>query len=223
MLIIVSSKSSFKKNSGYVEYKIENKIYREELIPSKLLNPKLNFKYLNPVQSVFFKYYQDGSALIATPTSSGKTVCAIHFLQKHNGFKVYTVPTKALANEIYRFLRRIFRKVDLRTGDVIEEAYEISSDLVVCTYESLVLSLRNRSWGYNASCIVIDEIHFIFSNRGSSVEEIVAFLKGRTDILGLSATLPRYLEIAEWISAKLIIKSDFRPVPIIKTEEDLTL
>lgn len=221
MLIIVSKNSVFKKDGGYVEYTLDGKTYKESLISAKLLNSKLSFEYLNPVQTVFFKYYQDGCALVATPTSSGKTICAIHFIQKHEGLKVYTVPTKALANEIYRFLRGIFRKVDLRTGDIIEEAYEITSNLVVCTYESLVLSLRNRSWGYSAGCTIIDEIHFVFSNRGGSIEEIVAFLKGKSDILGLSATLPRYLEIAEWIDAKLIIKSDFRPVPIIKTEEDL--
>jgi len=221
MLIIISENSKFNKNEGYVIYEINDKTYKEDLIEAYLLNPKLDFKFLNPVQTVFFKFYENGSALIATPTSSGKTICALHFIQKHYGLKVYTVPTKALANEVYKFLKKIFDKVDLRTGDVFEEVEEISSDIVVCTYESLVLSLRNNGWGSNADSIVIDEIHFLFGNRGSAIEEIVAFMKGKCDILGLSATLPRYLEIAEWIEAKLIIKSNFRPVPIIREEEQL--
>ncbi|MEO0143929.1 MAG: DEAD/DEAH box helicase [candidate division WOR-3 bacterium] len=221
MLIIISEKSKFTKEGGYVEYKKDGKTFRENLLPAKILNEKLTFEFLNPVQTIFYKFYEKGSALIATPTSSGKTICALHFVQKHQGFKVYTVPTKALANEIFRFFKKIFKYVDLRTGDIIEEAYEIKSDLVICTYESLLLSIRNKGWGYNAKALVIDEIHFVFSNRGSAIEEIVAFMKDKVDILGLSATLPRYEEIAKWISAELIIKSDFRPVPIIKSIEEL--
>ncbi len=223
MFIIISSESKFKLDGGYVIYSVDGKNYKEELIPASLLNPKLDFKYLNPLQTVFYKFYKSGCALIATPTSSGKTVCALHFIQSHKGFKIYTTPTKALANEVYKFFKKIFSNVDLRTGDIIEEAYEIKSDIVVCTYESLLLSLRNKGWGYNANAIVVDEIHFVFTNRGTIIEEIVAFMKGKADILGLSATLPRYNEISEWISANIVIKSNFRPVPIIKFEEDLKI
>ncbi len=223
MLIIVSEKSKFGKDGGYVEYIKDGKKFREELINAKVLNKNLNFEFLNPVQTVFYKFYKVGSALVATPTSSGKTICALYFIQKHKGFNVYTVPTKSLANEIYKFFKKIFHKVDLRTGDIIEEAYEISSNLVICTYESLLLSIRNKGWGYNARALVIDEIHFVFSNRGIAIEEVVGFMKGKVDILGLSATLPRFLEIADWISAELIIKSEFRPVPIIRYQENLNL
>ncbi|MCX7947744.1 MAG: DEAD/DEAH box helicase [candidate division WOR-3 bacterium] len=223
--IIVKEESKFTKEGGYVVYVENGKEYKEDLISAELLNPKLNFKFLNPVQTVFYKFYENKSALVATPTSSGKTICALHFIQKHIGLKVYTVPTKSLANEIYNFFKKIFINVDLRTGDVIEEAYEIRSDLVVCTYESLLLSIRNGGWGYNASAIVIDEIHFIFSNRGSAIEEIVAFLKmkDKADILGLSATLPMYMEIARWIEAKLVIKSNFRPVKLIINTQQIKL
>lgn len=223
--IVVKEDSKFTKEGGYVIYYVEKEEHREDLIRAKLLNPKLNFEFLNPVQTVFYKFYEKGSALVATPTSSGKTICALHFIQKHSGFKVYTVPTKALANEIYSFLKKIFKDVDLRTGDVIEEAYEIKSDLVVCTYESLLLSIRNGGWGYNAIAIVIDEIHFVFSNRGSAIEEIVAFMKMKedVDILGLSATLPMYMDIAKWIGAKLVIKSNFRPVKLITTKQQIKL
>ena len=223
MLIIISSESKFKPDGGYVIYNVDGQNYKEELIPASLLNPKLDFKYLNPLQTVFYKFYESGSSLIATPTSSGKTVCALHFIQSHKGFKVYTTPTKALANEVYKFFKKVFSNVDLRTGDVIEEAYEMTSDIVVCTYESLVLSLRNKGWGYYADAIVVDEIHFVFTNRGTILEEIVAFMKNRVDILGLSATLPRYKDISDWLSAKLVIKSNFRPVPIIKTNENLEI
>ncbi|MEO0223867.1 MAG: DEAD/DEAH box helicase [candidate division WOR-3 bacterium] len=223
MFIIISSDSKFKLDGGYVIYNVDGQNYKEELIPASLLNSKLDFKYLNPLQTVFYKFYNSGSALIATPTSSGKTVCALHFIQSHKGFKVYTTPTKALANEVYKFFKKVFPNVDLRTGDVIEEAYEIKSDIVVCTYESLVLSLRNKGWGYYADAVVVDEIHFVFTNRGTIIEEVVAFMKDRVDILGLSATLPKYKDIAEWINAKLVIKSNFRPVPIFKTDEDLKI
>lgn len=221
--IVVKEDSKFTKEGGYVVYIENGKEYKEDLIKAELLNPKLNFKFLNPVQTVFYKFYENDSALVATPTSSGKTICALHFIQKHDGFKVYTVPTKSLANEIYSFFKKIFKNVDLRTGDIIEEAYEIKSDLVVCTYESLLLSIRNSGWGYNAVAIVIDEIHFIFSNRGSAIEEIVAFVKTKekVDILGLSATLPMYIDIAKWIDAKLVIKSNFRPVRLITTTHQI--
>ncbi len=190
-------------------------------LPSHKVHSKLSFPTLNPIQSVFHVKYVSGSALVATPTSSGKTVCAIDFMNKHEGLKVYTVPTKALAHEIYDKLKEIFGNVDIRTGDTIEDFLDITSDIVVCTYESFVLSLRNRSWGYRANAIVVDEIHHVFSSRGSVVEEAIALLKGKKDILGLSATLPRYEEIANWIEADTVVVGKWRPVPIVRREHSL--
>ncbi len=220
-LIVLHEDSKFDGRSGKVVY-IENGNRREmDLIPASEVDENLPFPVLNPLQTLFHEKYGEGSALVSTPTSSGKTVVAIDFMKRHRGLRVYIVPTKALAEEIHRTLQKIFGRVDLRTGDVMEDYLEIKSSTVVATYESFVLSLRNRGWGYRAGSLVIDEIHHVFSGRGNVVEEAVAMMRDRVPILGLSATLPRDTEIADWIGARLHIRGNWRPVPIVKKNHNL--
>ena len=220
-LIVLHEDSKFDGKSGKVVY-VENGERKEmDLLPAKEVDEKLPFEVLNPLQTLFHVKYKEGSALVSTPTSSGKTVVAIDFMKRHRGLKVYTVPTKALAEEIHRTLTKIFGNVDLRTGDVMEDYMELKSSIVVATYESFVLSLRNRGWGYRARSLVIDEIHHVFSGRGNVIEEAVAMMKGKVPILGLSATLPRDIDIAGWIDARLHIRGTWRPVPIIKKTHNM--
>ncbi len=175
------------------------------------------YKSLNPLQFVFYKFYIMESSrenvLVVAPTSSGKTGVALLFMGNRG---VYAVPTRSLANEIYKTFVRIFgeNRVGLRTGDVFEEILE-DKDITVCTYESLANALRtNKVWV--KAPVVIDEIHHIYKERGVVIEEILGHLNYRklSPILFLSATVPKPQDLAHLIGAKLLIESSYRPVPI---------
>ena len=219
--------SSFDGKSGKLVYRIENEqagVIEEPLVPVKETDLKLPFEVLNPIQSAFYRHYGGGNALVSAPTSAGKTGIALIFFHRHpEGRLVYTAPTKALVAEKAKELKAIFGKVDIRTGDVIEEFKPVSSRIVVSTYENLALALRNRApWTADISAVVVDEVHALLSNRGQVVEEIITelLLEG-IDILALSATVPGASKLANWLKAELYIKSHWRPVPLERTVEPL--
>ncbi len=175
------------------------------------------YKSLNPLQFIFYKFYIMESSrenvLVVAPTSSGKTGVALLFMGNRG---VYAVPTRSLANEIYKTFVSIFgeNRVGLRTGDVFEEILE-DKDITVCTYESLANALRtNKVWV--KAPVVIDEIHHIYKERGVVIEEVLGHLNYRKlfPILFLSATVPKPQDLAYLIGAKLLIESSYRPVPI---------
>ncbi|RUM30466.1 MAG: DEAD/DEAH box helicase [Aquifex sp.] len=217
---IVLEKSEFKVNppSGKLVYKkVSGKPKTEDLIKGKKVDERIPYELLNPIQTLFYKEYKGGNALVSAPTSAGKSLTAFLFLREKEGIKVFTAPTRSLVYEKAKELRELFgKRVEVRTGEVFELYKEIKSEVVVATYESLALALRNRAnWIEYTKGVVIDEIHQLMGNRGWILEEIITFLlEGNYEILGLSATLPGAEELAKWIKAELFIESRWRPVPL---------
>src|SRR5271170_356829 len=78
---------------------------KEDLIDTSTFPlAKFPFDKFNPVQSRIFDYYdKDNNLIIASNTSSGKTVVAemmlSHEIRKRGGKGLYLVPLKALAQE----------------------------------------------------------------------------------------------------------------------------
>ena len=217
-LLLESSSFSLSPPGGELVYKTPaGRPKREKLTEAEELGGNVPYRLLNPLQTLFFKKYKDSNALVSAPTSAGKSLIAYMFLKDKKGTKVYTAPTKSLVHEKAVELRKLFgKKVDIRTGDVIELFKRTSSDIVVATYENLSLALRNRvQWAIEAQAVVIDEIHHIMGSRGWVLEEVIAYLlESGSEILGLSATLPGAQELAKWIKAQLFIESFWRPVPL---------
>jgi hypothetical protein len=57
---------------------------------------------------------------------------------------------------------------------VVENFKEVSGELVVCTYESLVQAFRNSArWVKELSAVVVDEVHQI--KKRWVVEELLAY------------------------------------------------
>ncbi len=218
--LILLETSSFNLNppSGKVVYKRPaGKPVEEDLVPSNEVSSSIPYPLLNPLQSLFFKFYKGGTALVCAPTSAGKSLTAYIFLKEKEGRKVFCAPTKSLVYEKAKELRKLFRKkVDVRTGDLFDVIRGVRSEIVVSTYENLSLALRNRApWTEEIGGVVIDEIHSLVNSRGWVVEEIIALLRERgIEILGLSATMPGANELAKWIEADLFIESRWRPVPL---------
>jgi ATP-dependent RNA helicase HelY len=145
-----------------------------------------------------------GGVLVSAPTSSGKTVVAEYaiFRALRDGSKViYTTPLKALSNQKYHDFVREYgeRTVGLVTG---ENTINDEAPVVVMTTEIL----RNLIYEDPARLdlvryVVLDEVHYIDDfPRGSVWEEIVIQAPRSIKLIGLSATIGNYREVAEWMA-----------------------
>jgi ATP-dependent RNA helicase HelY len=145
-----------------------------------------------------------GGVLVSAPTSSGKTVVAEYaiFRALRDGSKViYTTPLKALSNQKYHDFVREYgeRTVGLVTG---ENTINDDAPVVVMTTEIL----RNLIYEDPARLdlvryVVLDEVHYIDDfPRGSVWEEIVIQAPRTIKLIGLSATIGNYREVAEWMA-----------------------
>jgi len=219
-LIRVLESTLFSAQGGTVEF-LEDGDFKSFPVEKGSKVKEFPYPYLNPIQSVFFWKYQGGNALISSPTSSGKTLITLLFRKKNpHGRLIYTAPTRSLIYEKHKEFKKLFGKIGLRTGDLVEELSEIKEKTIVSTYESLVSAARNKSqWFEEAEAVVIDEIHIVKDpTRGAGIEEIVSYcLKENKSLLCLSATIPGAKELADWINASILIESEWRPVPLERT------
>ncbi len=163
-----------------------------------------------------------GGVLVSAPTSSGKTLVAEYaiFRALKEGVKVlYTTPLKALSNQKYHDFVREYgeRAVGLVTG---ENTINDEAPVVVMTTEIL----RNLIYEDPARLdlvryVVLDEVHYIDDfPRGSVWEEIVIQAPGTIKLVGLSATIGNYREIADWMAENRggmeTVFHDVRPVEL---------
>ncbi|MGB9638561.1 MAG: DEAD/DEAH box helicase [bacterium] len=236
--ILENSCFDLKKNKFDIYYKIENKIEKEKCIKIEdNLKEFIPYEYLNPIQTIFFKYYQEGNSIVSTPTSSGKTgIIYITFYknyQKNKDFKfIYTAPTKALIeekfNEFSLYFKNLFKDekkyVDIKTGDYFTKKIDKDSLLITTTFDSLAIALRNNlEWVQNRNLIIIDEVHSFINNMGKFVPEILAIsLEKNIPLILLSATLPIIKDLKNYIQSNLNIISNFRPVKLNKYYLHLT-
>lgn len=216
--IILLTESKFNLNrGGNAVYVIDNQKRQNELIESFIVDERIPFRYLNPIQTVFYLHYLGGNTLVSAPSSAGKSLIGYMFFLKNNKaqIKVYVAPTKALVYEKAREFKRYFKTLSVRTGDnILEFLRPVNSEVVLSTYENLVYTFRNNvSWLDRIDCIVFDEIHHI-TKKWIVEEAIVYALQKNIPLLGLSATLPGLYEMAEWMKCELTIESDWRPVPL---------
>jgi ATP-dependent RNA helicase HelY len=163
-----------------------------------------------------------GGVLVSAPTSSGKTIVAEYaiFRALKDGAKVlYTTPLKALSNQKYHDFVRAHGEgmVGLVTG---ENTINDDAPVVVMTTEIL----RNLIYEDPARLdlvryVVLDEVHYIDDfPRGSVWEEIVIQAPRTIKLVGLSATIGNYREIAEWMAENRggmeTVFHDVRPVEL---------
>jgi antiviral helicase SLH1 len=155
---------------------------------------------------------------------------------KLNDFKIiYVAPMKALAAEIVRkFSKRLAYlgvKVRELTGDMQMTRQEINeTQMIVTTPEKWdVVTRKPTGEGELASkvkLLIIDEVHLLHEDRGAVIETIVARTLRLVEssqslirIVGLSATLPNYVDVADFLRVNryqglFYFDSSFRPVPL---------
>ena len=201
------------------------------------------FTSLNPVQSTVFQdvFHGESNILVSAATSAGKTLIALLAILKtieryglplSNEVKMlYIAPMKALATEqtatFNRHLGPLGVKVKEWTGDTqLSTAELMKTHLLVMTPEKWDIVTRKMSDDHPANYLklmILDEVHLLDSSRGSVVEAIVmrAFknaeaLQMPIRLLALSATMPNYDDIANFLRAPVIHHFDasWRPVPL---------
>ncbi|KAH8741287.1 hypothetical protein FG386_000194 [Cryptosporidium ryanae] len=207
--------------------------------------------YLNEIQSkvydIAFKEY-DENMLICAPTGSGKTniavLCILNIISQYitkqknkkpvldvSKFKiVYISPMKALVAEQIESLRMRFKPLGITvnemTGDTrVSRSLMDLTQIFVTTPEKFDVITRKSTDGLSdrVKLIIFDEIHMLHDTRGAVLEGIVArFKRNYVRMVGLSATLPNYMDIAEFLGVNPLkgvfyFGSEYRPVPLLQT------
>eukprot|EP00049_Salpingoeca_infusionum_P026339 m.25168 g.25168 ORF g.25168 m.25168 type:complete len:2051 (-) comp8684_c0_seq1:141-6293(-) len=186
--------------------------------------------------------------LICAPTGAGKTNIAMltilqcigaHIeqgvIQKDKFKIVYVAPMKALAAEMTasfgKRLAPLHLTVKELTGDMqLSKAEILSTNMLVTTPEKWDVVTR-KSTGDVAlaqlvKLLIIDEVHLLHDERGAVIETLVARTLRQVEstqsmirILGLSATLPNYVDVAHFLRVNpetglFHFDGGFRPVPL---------
>ncbi|KAI0650624.1 Sec63-domain-containing protein [Trametes meyenii] len=156
-------------------------------------------------------------------------------IQRDNFKIIYVAPMKALAAEIVRKLGKRLKWLSISvrelTGDMQLTKKEIAeTQIIVTTPEKWdVVTRKPTGEGELASkvkLLIIDEVHLLNDERGAVIETIVARTLRQVEstqsvirIVGLSATLPNYIDVADFLSVNrhtglFYFDSSFRPVPL---------
>ena len=170
---------------------------------SKIENPPIIFPFeLDEFQKrSILRLEKHQNVLVCAHTSSGKTVVAEYGIalgKRHSKRVLYTSPIKALSNQKYREFKKKFEDVGILTGDV---SINPEAQCLIMTTEILQNSLYKNSELLNQiEWVIFDEVHYINDNeRGHVWEEILILLPKGIGIIMLSATVPNYMEFAQWV------------------------
>ncbi|OMO90989.1 hypothetical protein COLO4_18725 [Corchorus olitorius] len=186
--------------------------------------------------------------LLCAPTGAGKTNVAVLTILRqlglnkdsdgsinHSNYKiVYVAPMKALVAEVVGNLSHRLEAygvtVSELSGDQTLTRQQIEeTQIIVTTPEKWDIVTRksgDRTFTHLVKLLIIDEIHLLHDNRGPVLESIVArtvrqieTMKEYIRLVGLSATLPNYEDVASFLRVDLKkglfhFDNSYRPVPL---------
>lgn len=145
------------------------------------------------------------SVLVTAPTATGKTVVAefaVWRALRAGRRAVYTTPIKALSNQKYRDLKRLYGKetVGLMTGDIVENP---KGRVLVMTTEVLRnMVLQDSASVAHVQAVIFDEIHYLADpERGTTWEEALILCPRQVQMVCLSATVGNAEELASWLGS----------------------
>ena len=194
-------------------------------------------------------FHDDGNMLVCAPTGSGKTNVAMLTILRELGknrnpetgeimlddFKiVYISPLKALVQEQVGNLGKRLEPYGVRvaelTGDRQLTKQQIADTQIIVTtpekFDVITRKASETSYTKLIRLVIIDEIHLLHDERGPVLESIVSRTIRKVEqtgdpvrIVGLSATLPNYRDVATFLSAdpsKDVFHFDgsYRPCPL---------
>ncbi|KAK4204194.1 Sec63 Brl domain-containing protein [Triangularia verruculosa] len=148
---------------------------------------------------------------------------------------VYVAPMKALAAEITEKFQKKLGWLGIRvreyTGDMhLTKKEVVETQVIVTTPEKWDVVTRKGTGDtelvQKVRLLIIDEVHMLHDERGAVLESLVARTQRQVEstqslirIVGLSATLPNYVDVADFLGVNkqrglFYFDSSFRPVPL---------
>ncbi len=151
--------------------------------------------------------------VVHAPTGAGKTYVFELLYPSLKGQAVFTVPTRALANDKYAEWRAAGWDVGICTGDINERP---EARVIVATLETQRSKLLRRR---GPKLLVIDEYQMLGdTHRGANYELSLALAPPDTQLLLLSGSVGNPGDVAAWLrrlgrDAELVVHGE-RPVPL---------
>jgi superfamily II DNA/RNA helicase len=153
--------------------------------------------------------------VVHAPTGAGKTLIFELWSNqgRNRGQAIYTVPTRALANDKLAEWRARGWNVGIATGDLAEN---LDAPVLVATLETQ----KNRLIrGDGPSLLVVDEYQMIRDeDRGLNYELALALAPAQTQLLLLSGSVANPQDVVKWLNRlgrqAVLIRHDVRPVPL---------
>ncbi len=152
--------------------------------------------------------------IVQAPTGAGKTLVFEQWLEQTTGRRaIFTVPTRALANDKFHTWRERGWRVGITTGDVVIDP---DAPLVVATLETCKRGLME---GNGPDLLIIDEYQMLAdAGRGVHYETALACAPAHTQLLLLSGSVGNPEQVAEWLRRLgrevALVECLDRPVPL---------
>lgn len=153
--------------------------------------------------------------VLDAPTGAGKTYVFEKWIESSppSGQAVYTVPTRALANDKYHEWKARGWKVGIRTGDL---HLDDDAPVVVATLEAVQSAAEP---GHHPSLFVVDEYQWLSDPvRGNHYEGVLMNLPPTVRLLLLSGSVANPHDAASWLERLgrrvSVIRHPTRPVPL---------
>lgn len=153
--------------------------------------------------------------VVHAPTGAGKTLIFELWSNhgRHHGQAIYTVPTRALANDKLADWRSRGWNVGIATGDLSDN---LDAPVIIATLETQ----KNRLIrGDGPVLLVIDEYQMLGDpDRGLNYEFAIALAPPTTQLLLLSGSVENPHHIVKWLSRlgrkAVLVRHEERPVPL---------
>jgi len=171
--------------------------------------------------------------IVPDPTESSHIT---DFTVLSQDFKIiYVAPMKALAAEVTEKLSKRLSWLGIKarelTGDMhLTKAEILDTNIIVTTPEKWDVVTRKSTGDtelvQKVRLLIIDEVHMLHDERGAVLESLVARTQRQVEstqslirIVGLSATLPNYVDVADFLRVNKMVgmfyfDASFRPVPL---------
>ena len=157
---------------------------------------------------------QGDDVVLHAPTGAGKTYVFEQLIDSGwKGRAVYTVPTRALANDKFREWKERGWEVGLVTGDL---RFRSDARIIVATLETQRNVLGS---GKGPDLFVVDEYQMLGDlRRGPGYEVTLAMAPNRVCLLLMSGSVANPLEVADWLRSHgrkvSLVTEGKRPVPL---------
>jgi superfamily II DNA/RNA helicase len=153
--------------------------------------------------------------VVQAPTGSGKTLIFELWSNqgRNQGQAIYTVPTRALANDKLAEWRARGWDVGIATGDLAEN---LRAPVIVATLETQKQRLIQ---GDGPRLLVVDEYQMLGDpDRGLNYELALALAPPETQLLLLSGSVANPQDVVRWLGRlgrrAVLVRHDVRPVPM---------